>query len=439
MSLWRYGVVYDWNMRLNMDDRKLRTLEQVKQFVESCRRIEFNGLNLKEKYRWTEEVLKKFKYPRLQKAGKGVIRQYIEKVTGYSRAQVNRLVWRYLQSGKIKPTEYRRHCFPQKYNAAEVALLAMTDELHGWLSGPAIKKILERAYRVYGDDQFQNLSEISVSQIYNLRRSRHYRGKRFTHTCPVAARIGERARPEPQGQPGYIRIDTVHQGDYEGQKGVYHINAVDEVTQWEIVASVSRIAEYDLAPLLESMLNQFPFQVRGFHSDNGSEYVNRIVAKLLNRLLIRFTRSRPRHSNDNGLVESKNGAVVRKNLGYVHIPQSGADLLNSYHRDNLNPYINFHRPCFFPVVTIDQKGKVKKKYPYEKINTPYEKLKSLPRVETYLRPGITLDKLDAIANQMSDNKFAERMGKARSKLFKQTNRFSLVSEPNQLPSGSFFD
>ena len=439
MSLWRYGVVYDWNMRLNMDDRKLRTLEQVKQFVESCRRIEFNGLNLKEKYRWTEEVLKKFKYPRLQKAGKGVIRQYIEKVTGYSRAQVNRLVWRYLQSGKIKPTEYRRHCFQQKYNAAEVTLLAMTDELHGWLSGPAIKKILERAYRVYGDDQFQNLSEISVSQIYNLRRSRCYRGKRFTHTRPVAARIGERARPEPQGQPGYIRIDTVHQGDYEGQKGVYHINAVEEVTQWEIVASVSRIAEYDLAPLLESMLNQFPFQVRGFHSDNGSEYVNRVVSKLLNRLLIRFTRSRPRHSNDNGLVETKNGAVVRKNLGYVHIPQSGADLLNSYHRDNLNPYINFHRPCFFPVVTIDQKGKVKKKYPYEKINTPYEKLRSLPGVETYLRPGITLDNLDAIANQMSDNKFAERMGKARSKLFKQTNRFSLASERNQLQSGSFFD
>jgi len=207
----------------------------------------------------------------------------------------------------------------------------------------------------------------------------------------------------------------------------------------EIVASVSRIAEYDLAPLLESMLNQFPFQVRGFHSDNGSEYVNRVVAKLLNRLLIRFTRSRPRHSNDNGLVESKNGAVVRKNLGYVHIPQSEADLVNSYHRDNLNPYINFHRPCFFPVVTIDQKGKVKKKYPYEEINTPYEKLKSLPRVETYLRPGITLDKLDVIANQMSDNKFAERMGKVPSKLFKQTNRFSLASERNQLQSDSFFD
>lgn len=422
-----------------MDDKQLRTLEQVKQFVDSSQGIEFNGLNLREKYHWTEEVLKKFKYPRLKKAGKGVIRQYVQKVTGYSRSQVNRLVWRYQQSGKIKPTEYHRHRFPQKYTMAEVALLAMTDGLHGWLSGPATKKILEREYRVYGQGQFENLSEISVAQIYNLRRSQRDRGKRFTHTRPVTARIGARARPEPQGQPGYIRIDTVHQGDQERQKGVYHINAVDEVTQWEIVASVSRIAEYNLEPLLESMLNQFPFQVRGFHSDNGSEYVNRVVAKLLNRLLIRFTRSRPRHSKDNGLVESKNGAVIRKNLGYVHIPQSCADLLNIYHRDNLNPYINFHRPCFFPVAIIDQKGKVKKKYPYEKIKTPYEKLKSLPCAESYLRPGITLNKLDAIANQMSDNQFAERMVKARSKLFKQTDRFSLVGESNQLPSGSSFD
>jgi hypothetical protein len=91
------------------------------------------------------------------------------------------------------------------------------------------------------------------------------------------------------------------------------------------------------------------------------------------------------------------------------------------------------------VATIDRKGKVNKKYPYEKIKTPYEKLKSLPCVESYLRPGITLNKLDAIANQMSDNQFAERMVKARSELFKQTDGFSLVREPNQLRSGSFFD
>jgi hypothetical protein len=426
-------------MQLHMDDKQIRTLAQVKQFVDSSQGIEFNGLNQKEKYRWAEEVLKKFKYQRLKKAGKGTILQYIGKVTGYSRAQVNRLIMRYRQSGRIKPTEYRRHCFPQKYSMTEVALLATTDELHGWLSGPATKKIMEREHMVYGNNQFENLARISVAQIYNLRGSKRYRGKRFVHTKPVVSKIGERARPEPQGKPGHIRIDTVHQGDQERQKGVYHINAVDEVTQWEIVASVSRITEYDLEPLLESMLNQFPFQVRGFHSDNGSEYVNRIVAGLLNKLLIRFTRSRPRRPSDNGLVESKNGAVIRKNLGYVHIPQSCASLLNIYHQEYLNPYINFHRPCFFPVTFIDRKGKVNKKYPYERIKTPYEQLKSLPGFEGYLRPETDLNKLDAIANEMSDNQFAERMVKARSKLFKQTDRVSLVDESNRLPSDSFFD
>ena len=422
-----------------MDDRELRTLEQVKGFIGSSKGIGFKGITLKEKYRWTEEVLRKFKYERLKKAGKGVIREYIEKVTGYSRSQVNRLIGRYGETGEVKPGEYQRHRFPKKYTSGEIALLEMTDELHDSLSGPATKKILEREYRVYGNREFQNLSKISISQIYNFRKSRSYRRRRFTHTRGVVSRIGERARPEPRGEPGHIRVDTVHQGDQEGKKGVYHINAVDEVTQWEIVASVSRIAEYDLEPLLGSMLNQFPFEVRGFHSDNGSEYVNRIVAELLNKLLIRFTRSRPRRPSDNGLVESKNGSVIRKNLGYTHISQSCADLLNVYHRDYLTPYINFHRPCFFPVETVDKKGKVKKKYPYDTIKTPYEKLKSLPDAEIYLRQCVSFNELDAIANQMSDNKFAERMVKARSNLFKQTDRLSLMTESNRLPSGSFFD
>jgi hypothetical protein len=406
-----------------MNDEQLQTIEQVKQFIESSQAIDFKGINTKEKYQWIEEVLKKFKYQRLKRSGKGLLRRYIEKVTGYSRSQVARLLGRFQESGKLKVMEYHRHRFPQKYTWEEVSLLAMTDELHGWLSGPATKKILERENEVYGHAQFAKISGISVAQIYNLRNSKRYGGKHYTHTKPVISRIGERAKPEPQGHPGHIRIDTVHQGDNNRQKGVYHINSVDAVTQWEIVASVERISESYLTPLLEDMLFQFPFEVVSFHSDNGSEYVNQMVADLLNRLLIRFTRSRPRRSDDNGLVESKNCSVIRKNLGYSHIPQSCAGLLNVYHRENLNPYVNFHRPCFFPVDVVDHKGKVKKIYPYEKIKTPYEKLKSLPDAQSYLRPGITLEQLDAIASQMSDNQFAERMVKARSNLFKQTDRF----------------
>jgi len=238
----------------------------------------------------------------------------------------------------------------------------------------------------------------------------------------VSARLVKGGRPDPKGQPGYIRIDTVHQGDRDGLKGVYHINAVDEVTQWEIIASVERISEAFLAPVLESMLLQFPFIIRGFHSDNGSEFVNHVVAKLLNNLLIRFTKSRPRHTDDNGLVETKNGWVLRKNLGYSHIPQACADLLNQYHNSYLNTYLNFHRPCFFPVSVIDHRGRIMKTYPYEEVMTPYERLIRVPGVEGHLRPEVTLRQLESTAKQMSDNEFAERMVNARSKLFQEITR-----------------
>jgi len=408
-----------------MNDGQLQRVEQVKKFLEGSKTLEFRGLSAEEKYKWTETVLVRFSYLRLKKAEKGVIRQYIQKITGYSRAQVSRLIAEYKRIGWLKKTEYRRHRFPRKYTPSEVQLLARTEELHGWLSGPATKKIMEREYEVYGHTEFENISRISVSHLYNLRRSNTYRGmtRRFSKTRPAVSSIGERAKPDPKGQPGYIRLDTVHQGDIDGYKGVYHINAVDEIVQWEILASVERISEAYLVAVLESMLFQFPFIIHGFHSDNGSEFVNHIVARLLNKLLIRFTKSRPRHTNDNGLVETKNGSVVRKNLGYAYIPQACAELLNSYHQDYLNPYINFHRPCFFPISVIDHKGKVKKIYPYEEVMTPYERLKALPQAESYLRPGITLEKLEVIANQMSDNQFAERMVKARSNLFQQITRF----------------
>jgi len=417
---------YDWDMRLIMNDEQLQTIEQVKQFLEGSEEVEFRGLTAEEKYYWIEGVLIRFRYHRLKRDEKGVIRRYLQKVTGYPMSQVSRLIAEYKRRGRLKKTEYRRHRFPMKYTPSEVGLLARTDELHGYLSGPATKKIMEREYEVYGQAEFGNISLISVAHLYNLRKSDIYRGmtRRFTRTKPVVSRIGERAKPDPKGQPGHIRIDTVHQGDRNGQKGVYHINAVDEITQWEIVASVERISEAYLVPVLENMLVQFPFITRGFHSDNGSEFVNHIVARLLNKLFIRFTKSRPRHSNDNGLVETKNGSVIRKQLGYAYIPQRSAELINEFNKDLFNPYINFHRPCFFPVSVIDHKGKVRKTYPYNMVRTPYEKLKSLPQAENYLRPSITFEKLDAIANQMSNNQFAERMVNSRSNLFHQISRFA---------------
>ncbi len=157
----------------------------------------------------------------------------------------------------------------------------------------------------------------------------------------------------------------------------------------------------------------------------GSEYINHQVAGLLNKLLIaEQTKSRSRHSNDNAQAESKNGAIVRKHLGYGHIPQRFATLVNAFCRDHLNPYVNFHRPCLFAETITDAKGRERKRYPYQLMMTPYDKLKSLPRAEQYLKAGVTFEQLDAKAGAISDNDAAQRLNDARAMLFKTIFRRS---------------
>ncbi|MGH8672582.1 MAG: hypothetical protein ACREUA_11215 [Burkholderiales bacterium] len=231
--------------------------------------------------------------------------------------------------------------------------------------------------------------------------------------------IGERRAPAPNNRPGYLRVDSVHQGDQDGVKGIYHINTVDCVTQYEAVASCERISEAFLIPVLEELLQSFPFPILGFHSDNGSEYINTHVATMLNKLLVEEqTKSRSRHSNDNAQVESKNGAIVRKHLGYSPIPQRFATLVNAFCREHLNPYINFHRPCLFAETITDARGRQRKRYPYNLMMTPYEKLKSLHKPEQYLKLSITFEDLDARAKSMSDNDAALHLNNARTILFK---------------------
>jgi len=166
------------------------------------------------------------------------------------------------------------------------------------------------------------------------------------------------------------------------------------------------------------LLAAFPFKIINFHSDNGSEYVNNTVAKLLGKLLIEFTKSRPRHSNDNALAEGKNAAVVRKIFGYIHIPQRYAERINEFNQSALNPYVNYHRPCLYPTIIIDKKGKETKKYKYKDMMTPYEKFKSIPNAAQYLKEGITFEQLDDIAKRMTDNEAADYLQQQRALLFK---------------------
>ena len=399
----------------------LTTIDQLEDFLSGTQAVAFSVISDKDAcYRWIQGELVKFRYLRLSRCGKGVVIRYLIKISGYSRQQLTRLIAQYRRTGRLQRRQRTVSGFKSKYTEKDIRLLAAMDERHDTPCGPAVKKLCERACGLFGQTEYTALASISVSHLYNLRKSIPYTRQRchFEKTQPRPSKIGERRKPQPNGQPGYIRIDTVHQGDLDKQKGVYHINAVDEVTQFEVVCTVEKISERHLIPALEQLLETFPFTLLGFHSDNGSEYLNKRVADLLEKLRIEFTKSRSRHSNDNALAKSKNGAVIRKLFGYSHIPQRWAAIINDFNQQHLNPYLNYHRPCFFPETTTDHKGKERKIYRYENMMTPYDKLKSLPSASDYLKPGVSFEILDKVAHQISDNQAADQLQKARQKLFK---------------------
>lgn len=400
-----------------MDGGEKLSLEQMRALLESSQEVGFQGKGREEIYGFVNQVLRKQDYANLKKASRGLVKSYLGKIVGLGRAQVTRLIGRYLEGNEVKPRLYQRRKFCSKYTPSDIELLARTDEAHETLSGPATQKILYREVHEFGNIKYNNLSHISVAHLYRLRKSRTYRNRLATYqpTRPTPIAIGERRRPDPQGRPGYLRVDTVHQGDLEGVKGLYHINAVDEVTQWQVVGATPYISEAWLLPLLQSMLEQFPFHIRGFHSDNGSEFINHTVANLLNKLLIEQTKSRPRHSNDNGLVETKNGSVIRKHIGFGHISSIHAEAFDRFYREYFNPYLNFHRPCGVPEIQTTANGKTKRLYRW--YATPWEILRQLPEVTRSLRGDLTVDQLAQIATTMSDTEAAMQMREAKRKLF----------------------
>jgi hypothetical protein len=402
-------------MVMSFDDSLLSTIGNLRMFNEGTLPITFRPLRREERAQWIRSTLIRFKYMALKRTEKQVAQRYIAKISDLSHAQLARHIAAYRNGTPIR-TRYVRHRFPVWYTSTDAELLAATDNAHGRLNGKAMQEICAAQYAA-GDHRFIRLARISPAQVYRLRQTRRYREEALTieKTKPRQVSIGERRKPEPSGAPGFLRVDTVHQGDFGKEKGVYHINLVDEVTQWEVIVAVEQISEECVEPALAAAFGLFPFHIKNFHSDNGGEYINDVVHQFLVRWKTKQTKGRPRHSNDNGLAETKNGAVIRKHMGYRHIPQPYASRINVFYREHLIPYLNFHCPCAFPKVDVLPNGK--KIVKYKEYKTPLKKFLSLEKPEQYLRPGISLDDLRREASRKLPNQAAEGMQEAKQKLF----------------------
>ena len=404
-------------MNINMNDDNVMSIAQLREFLKLSNSATFSREDQDEAYEWIGRTLGKFRYTRLRKRDKGIVKQYLMAMTGYSETQIDRLIARKKDTGRVVKKERTQPTFSRIYTAGDLALLVEVDNAEGRRTGGALKKTFSDMFHVYGDKRFERLSKISISHIYNLRGTRVYESGSltYTETNPTKVDIGIRKKPRPDGKPGFLRVDSVHQGDLDKEKGVYHVNLVDEVTQAEIVTTVEVISEQHLIPALEDAIGQFPFRVLGFHSDNGSEYVNKRTAELLNKLVIEQTKSRPRHTNDNPHVEGKNNFVVRKQFGYSHIPKKYARIINEFNREHLNPYLFFHRQCAFAEDIVDERGKIKKAY--KQYLTPCEKLLSLNDVGQYLKEGVTIESLKKTMMEKNHLKAAQEMQSAKKKLF----------------------
>jgi len=168
--------------------------------LEASEGVAFVGQSRAEIYAFTERVLVAQQYAAVGKKERGSVRRYLSKMTGLSLPQVARLIAKYRKSGKVEAESYRRHSFAAQYTDGDIALLAEVDRAHERLSGPATRRILERECQEFGKQDFQRLAGISVSHLYNLRRSLRYRRQAavFELTRPTPVSIAERRKPDPR-------------------------------------------------------------------------------------------------------------------------------------------------------------------------------------------------------------------------------------------------
>lgn len=276
-------------MQIIMDDSRLTNVTQLREFLKASQRlvVSLEASPIEEKYAFVEKTLKQFGYQDLKKKDKRVVITYLRKITDYKHTQLFRLIKR-AEQGQLVKTAYHRTHPSRIYTGRDIKLLEKTDELHLRLSEMATKEILRREVEVFHHREYQTIARVSHAHITNLRHYPIYRNSWINHTKARIVPIGMTMPPENFGRPGSIRIDSV------SQKDVYHINSVDEVTQWEIVICVAQISESCMLPALEDLFSQYPFFIFNFHSDRGGETINYQVADFLERLRIKQTKSRAR-------------------------------------------------------------------------------------------------------------------------------------------------
>ena len=388
------------------------SIEQIKNLL-NVENLDIRIDNNKDAYTWINSLLTSVKYNSLRKKDKHYVILYISKVLNLSVGRTRHLASMWSKKGDLEYRKYKRSHIYRKYSIEDILLVLETFNNHK-INGNAIKKILQDEYNIYGRKEYSNISNISSSYIYTLLKNNNHN---LSKTKAVHTDIGIREPLKKDGKAGHLSIDTVHQKESNKCKEFYYINVIDFHTQWQLIYVVKQVSERYLLPVLQDMLNTFPFEIIEIHSDNGFEYINHKVSKILTGLHIKQLKSRPYKSEDNGQIETKN-TIIRKEMGYFPMSDKYIEPLSMFFSKYYNDYLNYHHPCAYPTMTKDNKGRIRRKYSQSNYMTPYQKLKEIDPQSTTLKKGVSFQYMDKKELEYSHNEYIKIVEREKSKILR---------------------
>ena len=413
-------------MIVTLQTERLRTMEQVRAFVEGSEPVDYQPKDRASAYAFVRRTLAAFDYHRLGRADRGCVRAYIGKACGFSAAQISRLIRQQAETGAVVDRRARNsgRPFETVYAAADIRLLAEVDEAFGGMSGLATCEILRRARDVHGDARFERLADVSRSHLYNLRATRTYRTKRTTwaKTRPSPVAIGVRKAPEPNGQPGFLRVDTVHLGDRgraQGRvrrqrrgrghavrarwRGAGHLGAVHGSGAGSAAAPVP-VRRAGLPRRQRLRVRQPP---RRQAAEQAARRVHEVAPAALQR---QRPSSRARTPTWCAGIWATSTSPSASPTTWTASPARAC------RRSSTST-----APACSPPSAWTPRARCGEPTAATTCSTPLEKLKSLPGAASFLREGAGFADLDRAAAAQTDMQAAKSLNRARDELFRKVH------------------
>jgi hypothetical protein len=332
-------------------------------------------------------VVLRERYAGSGRAERGRMLDEFSAVTGFHRKHAMRLL-RGVQTNQQRGPRPRRRIYDDAVREALIVVWEASDRICGKRLRPLVPIMLEAMER-HGHLQLAPEVRTGLLAMSAATMDRalcdirgQARGRTRRHAAPSAA--VRRSVPvrtfsdwgDPA--PGFVEADLVaHSGPMTRGSFVQTLTLTDIATGWTECAPLLVREQRLLTEVLTEVRKRLPFPLLGFDTDNDSVFMNETVRDYCLAAGIAFTRCRPYRKNDQAWVEQKNGAVVRRIVGYRRFEGLAAAAALAELYVSVRLFVNFFQPSFKLAEKTREGAKVYKRY--HPPATPYQRLMADPR------------------------------------------------------------